>query len=197
MSLSRKLSPRSLRNLFKTLSKMTDKTSIETIDTASNLYAAVFALVEVDGVSYLLPTKPEEHKKPSTSQVPLQFRAPASPNEGAAKLISVRALAGRDLTPLDHHGFSRPSSDPYVKLFFKHKVGVTEVTEKNLNPEFVSKPLSLGRIHLNDNAILEVQCWDYDKITFDDFGGAALVSIAGLLAETNGHSGHHTVNDSL
>ena len=66
---------------------------------------------------------------------------------------------------------------------------MTEVQEKTLNPTFETGRMELGILDTNDTHVIEIQYWDYDRVTNDDFGGAARISVAGLLAATNGHSG--------
>ena len=147
------------------------------------------ATVKFEGTEYQLPTKPKEHVSPEMTTVPIDLPIPETPNNGDAKTMYISALAGRELTPLDRHGLARPTSDPYIKIFFKEDVGMTEVQEKTLNPTFETGRLDLGLLDPNDTQVIEIQYWDYDRVTNDDFGGAARISIAGLLAATKGHSG--------
>ena len=66
---------------------------------------------------------------------------------------------------------------------------LTEVQEKTLEPVFETGRMDLGMLDPNEAHVIEIQYWDHDRLTFDDFGGAARVSVAGLLAATKGHSG--------
>ena len=138
---------------------------------------------------YKLPQKSVEHQHPSTMQVPIFLPAPSPPVEGEPKKVSVVALSGQNLKPLDFTYLGWTSSDPYVKIFFKNEMDATEVVEKTLNPKFHSEPFQLGHVSPGDTSLLEVQYWDFDKVTNDDFGGAAIVSMAGLLAKLKYSSG--------
>ena len=148
-----------------------------------------FPTVVVEGMEYYLPIKPRKHASPSTKTVPIDLLVPETPNDGVPKNVLMSALAGKDLIPLDRHGPARPTSDPYIKLFFKEEVVITEVQEKTVEPLFETGRMDLGLLDPNDTQVIEIQYWDYDRVTNDDFGGAARISIAGLLAATKGHSG--------
>jgi len=143
----------------------------------------------VDGRDFELPDIPEEHQLVTNLQTPLNFPLVANSENFDKKKVKLFLKQGKDLMPLDKHGLSKPNSDPYFKLFWKDKLLITEVVNKSLNPEFSSKEFEIGEISADDNSVLEVQYWDHDRITFDDFGGCALICVAGMIDKLNGQSG--------
>ena len=106
------------------------------------------------------------------------------------KTVVISILSGRNLSPIDFHIFHRNSLDPYVKVFFRDNTCRTETRKRDVNPTFESGRMNLGQLDPNNTHVIEIQVWDHDLLTRDDFAGAAKISIAGLLAKTHGHSGH-------
>lgn len=145
--------------------------------------------VNIEGLNYCLPNKTKEHLTEDTSCILMSFIPKQPVAVGPPMKVSVVPRKGANLTARDHH-LNRISSDPYILLFYRNKVHSSEITLNNLNPVFQCTPFLLGSITPDDNSVLELQCWDHDRITHDDFMGGARIILAGLLAQLNFKTGH-------
>jgi hypothetical protein len=98
------------------------------------------------------------------------------------KTLTVTVKAARHLPAKDSNGLS----DPYVllRLIPKPRVGQatqkTDVIQKTLHPDWTHNnrfTFELGSSHFDthEHARLEVECWDKDKFSKDDFCGGCVV----------------------
>lgn len=93
----------------------------------------------------------------------------------------LQPVAGKDLTAMDLSLLSR-RSDPYLKIFVDDYVTISAVSFATLNPTFTCDPIELGELSENSMKIVEIQCWDHDKISRDDNMGVIKFCLGGLMS---------------
>ncbi|GMH36837.1 hypothetical protein BSKO_04710 [Bryopsis sp. KO-2023] len=92
---------------------------------------------------------------------------------------------GRNLTPMDVSLFKK-SSDPYLKIFYRGKQYKSEVITGTLHPTFNMKALPIGEVVECDDDEIEVQVWDWDRLTEDDFMGMVRLCVGGIVQKGPG-----------
>lgn len=95
--------------------------------------------------------------------------------------VVIQPIAGKDLTPMDLSLLSR-RSDPYLKIFIDDWVTISAVCFGTLNPTFMCDSIDLGVVSENSMKIMEIQCWDHDKISKDDNMGVIKFCLGGLMS---------------
>jgi len=95
--------------------------------------------------------------------------------------VVLQPVAGKDLTAMDMSLLSR-RSDPYLKIFVDDTVTISAVSFATLNPTFACDQIDLGVLSENSMKIVEIQCWDHDKITKDDNMGIIKFCLGGMMS---------------
>lgn len=94
-------------------------------------------------------------------------------------IMNMNVKKGRNLTPMDVTFFKK-SSDPYLKIFYRGKQYKSETIKGTLNPTFTMRPLEIGEVVECDDDEIEIQVWDWDAITEDDFMGMVRLCVGGI-----------------
>lgn len=105
------------------------------------------------------------------------FEVEAIPLE--RRRLKLNVSEGRDLTPMDISLFKK-RSDPYLKIFYRGKFFKSEIQYATLEPKYNFAPLDIGEVVECDDDIIEIQVWDWDKLTEDDFMGMVRICVGGV-----------------
>eukprot|EP00210_Caulerpa_lentillifera_P006507 g6215.t1 len=87
--------------------------------------------------------------------------------------IQVLVVKGENLAPKDDPGLfgGESSSDPYYIIKFKNKKAISKHVSKSLNPEWKAMIFDMGFITEAEHKGLQIEVYDYDSISADDFMG--------------------------
>lgn len=108
--------------------------------------------------------------------------------------VTLKPIEGKNLTPMDFSLLSK-RSDPYLKIFVDDRVTTSEIIYSTLNPKFVCPSVSLGEASESTLKVVEIQCWDHDKLTDDDNMGIIRFCIGGLMSKVK--PGHNQISFKL
>ncbi|KAL0481295.1 stromal membrane-associated protein [Acrasis kona] len=120
--------------------------------------------------------KPEK-KKGSNLRKTMKFnRVEGRPTTEFEGYLTIKLKCGRNLPSRDING----KSDPYVFFgvgpdendstnLYAGQVVKSEVQKKTLNPDW-NQEMNVCVVNV-DSDVLHLECWDWDKITYDDFMG--------------------------
>lgn len=103
------------------------------------------------------------------------------PKPRVRKHVTFLPVEGRDLTPMDFSLFTK-RADPYLKIFYDDQLVMSEVCKGTLNPKFKCPSIDFGEVSETCTKVVEIQVWDWDRITEDDNMGVARFCLGGLVA---------------
>lgn len=103
------------------------------------------------------------------------------PKPRVRKHVTFLPVEGRDLTPMDFSLFSK-RADPYLKIFYDDQLVMSEVCKATLTPKFKCPSIDFGEVSETCTKVVEIQVWDWDRITEDDNMGVARFCLGGLVA---------------
>lgn len=109
-------------------------------------------------------------------------------NSVAAKSNGVYLWAAEatDVAASDFPMFGPKSSDCFVEILCRGSRAVSEVVEKSLNPKWNMEKVFLGEASDSDFTVVEVNVWDHDTHTDDDFLGSVILTMGGLVQKGAG-----------
>ena len=104
------------------------------------------------------------------------------PTPRIRRRVKLQPIEGKDLTPMDFSLFKK-RSDPYLKIFYDDKVEISEIVYATLNPTFTCGVVNLGEVAASSTKVVEIQCWDYDRLTAHDNMGVIKFCLGGLMSQ--------------
>ncbi|XP_065191832.1 rasGAP-activating-like protein 1 [Sycon ciliatum] len=127
----------------------------------------------VKGVDGWFPLQPIVKDEEVQGDLEVEFKLEGQPGR---ECLHVQVLQARDLAAKDTSG----TSDPFVKFTFRGQTYKTEVMKKTLYPKWYQRfsiPLATP---LQEDEMINLVLWDWDRMSHNDFLGQARVCVGNL-----------------
>ncbi|GMH36836.1 hypothetical protein BSKO_04709 [Bryopsis sp. KO-2023] len=124
--------------------------------------------------------------KEIVSYTPLETLTEINSVSAKSSGVYLWASEANDVAASDFPMFGKKSSDCFVEILCRGSRSVSEVVEKSLNPKWNMDKVFLGEATDSDFTAVEVNVWDHDTHTDDDFLGSVVLTLGGLVQKGAG-----------
>lgn len=99
------------------------------------------------------------------------------------KRVYLWATEAKEVAASDFPMFGPQTSDCFVEIIYKNRRSLSEVVEKDLSPKWDMAKVYLGESTDSDHSLVEINLWDHDTHSDDDFLGSVALTLGGLIQQ--------------